>query len=389
MGGQPGALPGGVAGAVHTVGGGFVALFQSGHQRLRRKINYFADLYLQRQMAEKARWSAGGAIFRAAWRFVRSYFIRLGFLDGYPGFFIAASTGYSTLVRHSRLFEHLAIPTLRYARRPNLPDHLHLRAARPARPGVARCAAPIGNARRDHASRTTAPAPATRELIGQWQKTSGHARCAISGSRTIGFRKTMILNKSVAAAKGEYIVLLDGDCVPHREFIADHAALAEKNFWVQGRRCFVQEEFAPGVFRRRHAGLALDVHRAHHRRWQGGSAAVADCAPQHRPAGHHRLQHGIWREDLVAINGFDEEYTGWGIGEDSDLGARLYHLGRPRKFVYGHAIVYHLNHPPCSGAPRRASRQRLAETIRSGKIRCERGHGPIPRRLRLPHESHC
>ena len=71
------------------------------------KINYFADLYLQRQLAEKARWSAVAAVFRAAWRFGRAYFLRLGFLDGYPGFFIAASTAYSTLVRHSRLFEHL------------------------------------------------------------------------------------------------------------------------------------------------------------------------------------------------------------------------------------------------------------------------------------------
>jgi len=71
-----------------------------------RKINYFADLYLQRQLAEKARWSAAGAIFRAKWRFVRAYFFRLGFLDGYPGFFIAASTAYATLVRHTRLFEH-------------------------------------------------------------------------------------------------------------------------------------------------------------------------------------------------------------------------------------------------------------------------------------------
>lgn len=70
------------------------------------KINYFADQHLQRQLAEKAQWSASSAVFRAAWRFVRAYFVRLGFLDGYPGFFIAASTAYSTLVRHSRLYEH-------------------------------------------------------------------------------------------------------------------------------------------------------------------------------------------------------------------------------------------------------------------------------------------
>jgi glycosyltransferase involved in cell wall biosynthesis len=70
------------------------------------KINYFADLHLQRQLAEGARWSAPAAVFRSAWRFVRAYVLRRGFLDGYPGFFIAASTAYSTLVRHSRLFEH-------------------------------------------------------------------------------------------------------------------------------------------------------------------------------------------------------------------------------------------------------------------------------------------
>jgi hypothetical protein len=46
-------------------------------------------------------------VIRSAWRFLRAYIFRRGFLDGYPGFFIAASTAYATLVRHSRLYEHL------------------------------------------------------------------------------------------------------------------------------------------------------------------------------------------------------------------------------------------------------------------------------------------
>jgi glycosyltransferase involved in cell wall biosynthesis len=71
------------------------------------KINYYADIYLQRQLAEDRRWAALPAVLRSAWRFVRAYFFRRGFLDGYPGFFIAASTAYATLVRHSRLYEHL------------------------------------------------------------------------------------------------------------------------------------------------------------------------------------------------------------------------------------------------------------------------------------------
>jgi GT2 family glycosyltransferase len=81
---------------------------------------------------------------------------------------------------------------------------------------------------------------------------------------------------------------------------------------------------------------------------------------------------GFWRDDLLAVNGFDEDYIGWG-GEDSDLGTRLYHLGRPRKFVYGRAIVYHLNHATQDRARAQAAWQRLTDTIRTRKIRCAHG----------------
>ena len=209
-------------------------------------------------------------------------------------------------------------------------------------------------------------------MIGQWQGRLGVPLRHL-WQPDQGFRKTLILNQAVAAAKGDYIVLLDGDCVPHGKFMADHAALAEKNFWVQGRRCFVREEFAPAfsagstrVWQWMLAGRITGLAKALRLpfpvvRRNTGQRGIIGC------------NMGFWREDLLAINGFDEEYTGWGIGEDSDLGTRLYHLGRPRKFVYGHAIVYHLNHPMLARSHLQASRQRLAETIRSGKIRCARG----------------
>jgi glycosyltransferase involved in cell wall biosynthesis len=70
------------------------------------KFPYYAELYLQRQLAAGERWSAPAAIVRSCWRFFRAYFFRLGFLDGYPGFFIAFSAAYATLFRHTRLYEH-------------------------------------------------------------------------------------------------------------------------------------------------------------------------------------------------------------------------------------------------------------------------------------------
>ncbi len=69
------------------------------------KFPYFADLYLKRQLAAGTKWSAPAVVVRSLWRFFRAYVFKLGFLDGYPGFFIAFSTAYSTLFRHTRLYE--------------------------------------------------------------------------------------------------------------------------------------------------------------------------------------------------------------------------------------------------------------------------------------------
>jgi hypothetical protein len=81
----------------------------------------------------------------------------------------------------------------------------------------------------------------------------------------------------------------------------------------------------------------------------------------------------FWRDDVLAVNGFDESFLGRGIGPDSDLGTRVYNLGRCRKFVYGRAIVYHLNHPVMPRDNLAAKKAWLEETIRTGKTRCERG----------------
>jgi glycosyltransferase involved in cell wall biosynthesis len=69
------------------------------------KINPFADLFVQQQEARGRTFSLGAAIFRPAWRFFRAYLLKLGFLDGYPGFYIAWATAFGAFVRYSRLYE--------------------------------------------------------------------------------------------------------------------------------------------------------------------------------------------------------------------------------------------------------------------------------------------
>ncbi len=69
------------------------------------KINPFADLFVRQQQARGKRFSAGAAVLRPFWRFFRAYVLRRGFLDGYPGFYIACATAFGAFVRYSRLYE--------------------------------------------------------------------------------------------------------------------------------------------------------------------------------------------------------------------------------------------------------------------------------------------
>lgn len=213
---------------------------------------------------------------------------------------------------------------------------------------------------------------ATRELIDAWRP---KAACAVEHvwHPDEGFRKTVILNKAVTAAKGDYLVLLDGDCVPHHRFVEDHLALAQSGFWVQGRRCFVKETFVN----------AFEIGRTPLLWWMVCGRLTGVMKGFRFPwpvVRRDTAQRGIlgcnmafWRADVLAVNGFDEEYAGWGIGEDSDIGTRLYHLGRQRKMVYGRALVYHLNHPMLPREHFPNSRARLEQVLQSGKVRCERG----------------
>ena len=187
-----------------------------------------------------------------------------------------------------------------------------------------------------------------------------------------GFRRSVVLNKAIARAAGDYLVFLDGDSVPAREFISDHAALAERGYWVQGRRAFVDESCV-GAFEPSCGHVLLLALRG---KLSGLLKAVRLPFPMVKSDREQRgilgCNLGIWKDDLITVNGYDETFTGWGR-EDADLGNRLYHLGRDRKFVYGRAIIYHLNHPVLSRDRLQTNQSLLDETLREQRVRARKG----------------
>jgi len=174
---------------------------------------------------------------------------------------------------------------------------------------------------------------ATFPVIHVWQKNEG-------------FRLATIRNKAIARAKGDYIVQTDGDIVLHPDFIADHAAVARRGHFVCGSRVLVHKDLTDKIFADSSIIITPWIHGISNRknafRSTFLSKAVNILSPSHLK--YRGCNMAFWRSDLLAVNGYDESYLGWGC-EDHDLVARLMnHRIKPLQ-VRHRAICYHLWHP--------------------------------------------
>lgn len=161
-----------------------------------------------------------------------------------------------------------------------------------------------------------------------------------------GFRKNMMLNRSIAVAEGEYLVFIDGDCIPHRQFLRRYARQARRGEALFGRRVMLNERFSAHLL----AQQNLDVLSYGRLLWQRGGDSLRyglylPFLSWYRREGIWGCNWGIHREHLVAVNGFDEDYVRAAIGEDTDIEWRLLRSGVKLKSVRFGAIIYHLHHP--------------------------------------------
>lgn len=163
----------------------------------------------------------------------------------------------------------------------------------------------------------------------------------------IGFRAARSRNRAIAAARGEYVLMLDGDMVPHREFVADHLRYAQAGSFVQGSRVLTSPGLSQVMLRDGLIDLHVFTSQLGRRRNALRSLLLASLnlrrAGRRPPRAIKTCNQGWFRSDLLRVNGFDERMEGWGR-EDSELAWRAWHAGVAPRHLRFAALAWHLHH---------------------------------------------
>lgn len=195
-----------------------------------------------------------------------------------------------------------------------------------------------------------------------------------------GNRKTVILNKAVCAAKGEYLIFIDGDVIPYTHFVEYHAALARPKQVLSGRRVNLDATYSQRLYEGSLTAKTLE-------RWYPLFALRFMCDRSFRyEQGFQLSPNGLiyrfflkgrkrnvdiigcnfscFKKDFKAINGFDESYLYSRLGDDVDLTWRFRAAGYTIASVKNLANIFHLHHEKL---PRHPEADKEGERLKSAR----------------------
>lgn len=188
-----------------------------------------------------------------------------------------------------------------------------------------------------------------------------------------GFRKTRVLNRAIHVSRFNRIIVADMDCLPHRDFVRNHLSYLTPGTAITGRRTHISPSLVPTPAEILQRGLNFSPVRLLRLRLQGKARIIEHgfvslIFYESSNVRLHGSNFSVWRNDLVAINGFNEEFVGWGK-EDSDLGQRLQFSGVRIRNLRNKVIQFHVMHSRLpADNPRNDEifeRTRVAHTVRA------------------------
>lgn len=212
----------------------------------------------------------------------------------------------------------------------------------------------------------------TADLIKNWQA-NYPVPLIHSWQEDNGFRLAENRNKAIAQAKSEYIVIIDGDMVLEKHFIQDYMDAARPGWFIQGGRVITNPKssslildkkqqlnfFSPDLGNRKNAIRSKTLSKIFSQK-RNNTNSVRGC------------NMGFWKQDLIKVNGFNNDFVGWGR-EDSEIVIRLLNAGLNRLYLKFAAVAYHLYHHEIDRGSLPENDILLNNTINNQLTRCENG----------------
>jgi len=198
-------------------------------------------------------------------------------------------------------------------------------------------------------------------IVHSWQEDDG---CRIPHSR----------NRAIAKSNYEYIIVIDGDTVIHKDFIKDHKSFAKEGVYIQGSRVLLQSEFTNSLMKKdlfikpsfysEHAKNKINMLRL---------PLLTKLMSYFKSRDIKRIRgcnFSLFKDDIIKVNGFNEEITSWGR-EDSEFVQRLFNSGVYKQYLKFSGIQYHLYHK--ERKHNNANDNILQATVKNNKTRCSLG----------------
>ncbi|MCC7159380.1 MAG: glycosyltransferase [Ignavibacteria bacterium] len=184
-----------------------------------------------------------------------------------------------------------------------------------------------------------------------------------------GFRKNRILNKAIKKSNYNYLIFIDGDCVPHSDFIRQHLLYMKNNTVLCGRRVNLSKSLSDRISIDRIINKDYEKIRLKHvlDSWKKNDRStfveegllirnkILRKLFSKKEVHIVGCNFSLNKQLIEKINGFDENYIGPGFGEDSDIELRLRLAGAEFFSVKNLAVIFHMYHGITKASSKNAS----------------------------------
>lgn len=169
-----------------------------------------------------------------------------------------------------------------------------------------------------------------------------------------GFQLARCRNEGVAASTAPHLLFLDGDCILPPDHVRKHLDRRQQGYALAGYYIYLDEEISERI-------TEDDVRQGRYQQLASWSQRLG-MGWRHVRATYYSLLRdatrpkllggniGIARADYERVNGYDENFRGWGC-EDDDLRLRLRAGGVGVASIAWWTHTYHLWHPKAPSAP--------------------------------------